>query len=108
MSSQNNIVMNIETMFQGLKGDSRQKLDSVAKLFAKTFDRFAKPLGINIDKNSIKTISDLEKKFRELGVTATQVGNQISLSMKTADGKFVSTSFQYEGGVAGKGKARVR
>lgn len=107
MSSQNNIVMNIETMFQGLKGDSRQKLDSVAKLFAKTFDRFAKPLGINIDKNSIKTISDLEKKFRELGVTATQVGNQISLSMKTADGKFVSTSFNYEGGVAGKGKARL-
>ena len=106
MSSQNNIVMNISTMFEGLKGDSKQKLDSVAKLFAKTFDRFAKPLGINIDKNSIKTISDLEKKFRELGVTATQVGNQISLSMKAADGKFISTSYAYEGGIAGKGKAR--
>jgi hypothetical protein len=106
MPSQNNIVMNISTMFEGLKGDSRQKLDNVAKLFAKTFDRFAKPLGINIDKNSIKTIEDLERKFRELGITATQVGNKISVSMKTADGKFASTSFAYEGGSSGKGKAK--
>lgn len=106
MPSQNNIVMNISTMFEGLKGDSKQKLDSVAKLFAKTFDKFAQPLGINIDKNSIKTIEDLETKFRQLGVTATQVGNQISLSMKAADGKFISTSYAYEGGIAGKGKAK--
>ena len=106
MPSQNNIVMNISTMFEGLKGDSKQKLDSVAKLFAKTFDKFAQPFGINIDKNSIKTIEDLETKFRQLGVTATQVGNQISLSMKAADGKFISTSYAYEGGIAGKGKAR--
>ena len=107
MSSQNNIVMNIATMFEGLKGDSKQKLNGVAKLFAQTFDKFAQPLGINIDKKAIKTIEDLEKKFRELGITATQVGNQISLSMKTADGKFVSTSYQYEGGTAGKGSARL-
>ena len=107
MSSQNNIVMNIATMFEGLKGDSKQKLNGVAKLFAQTFDKFAQPFGINIDKKAIKTIEDLEKKFRELGITATQVGNQISLSMKTADGKFISTSYQYEGGTAGKGSARL-